>query len=70
MKLRKRIKKVLLPFIHRNTYKMDSLGELLLSKPMLDELIAKKQYRLKVGHFANEIMKDWYLMKVKEMLNQ
>lgn len=72
MKLRKRIK-WLLPTFLRNylrtyTHQIDILGELLLSQSMFDELVKQKRYSAKSKFSANQIMMDWYLMKVEQLL--
>ena len=41
-----------------------------ITKPMLEELIQHGIYRNKSYAFsANQIMKDWYLMKVRQVLH-
>lgn len=70
-KIRNRIKH-LLPItilrLRKNTN--DILGERELAKPMLEELIQHGIYRNKrYAISANQIMKDWYLMKVRQVLH-
>lgn len=69
MKLLKRIKWLAPTFIRNRMNKADSLGELLLSKFMFQELIQHKQYGEHDKCSANQIMKDWYLLKVREKLS-
>ncbi len=69
MKILKRIKWLMPTCIRKRINKADSLGELLLSKPMFHELIQDKQYSEHDKCSANQIMKDWYLLKVREKLS-
>lgn len=70
MKLRKRIKQLLPIYIrHRYAHLEDSLGEKELVEPLLNELIAKRVYKNKRYYSSiNQIMKDWYLLKVRECI--
>lgn len=69
MKILKRIKWLMPTCIRKRINKADSLGELLLSKSMFHELIQDKQYNEHDKCSANQIMKDWYLLKVREKLS-
>ena len=69
MKFMKRIKRLIPTFIRNRIKKADPLGELLLSKSMLHELIRHKKYDKHDKYSANQIMKDWYLLKVQEKLD-
>lgn len=72
MKIKKRIKSILpTNLAHCFVHLQDSLGERELSQPLLEELVHKKVYRTpKEVLCINQIMKDWYLMKVREYLQQ
>ena len=69
MKILKRIKWLMPTCIRKRINKADLLGELLLSKSMFHELIQDKQYNEHDKCSANQIMKDWYLLKVREKLS-
>lgn len=68
MKILRRIKWLIPAFIRNRMNKADLLGELLLSKSMLRELIQHKQYGEYDKCSANQIMKDWYLLRVKQQI--
>ncbi|MGM9836909.1 MAG: asparagine synthase-related protein [Paludibacteraceae bacterium] len=70
-KIIKRIKFILPATISRYfVHLQDSLGERELSQPLLDELLAKKVYDSDKDILSvNQIMKDWYLLKVRELLS-
>jgi asparagine synthase (glutamine-hydrolysing) len=70
MKLRKRLVRLLPDCVRNKVKKSDVLGEVILSKPMFDELCQKKLYKETAKCSANQIMKDWYLLKIREMLLQ
>jgi asparagine synthase (glutamine-hydrolysing) len=69
MKLLKRVKWFIPTSVRNRIKKADPLGELLLSNSMFQELIRHKQYSKHDKCSANQIMKDWYLLKVREMLS-
>lgn len=70
MKVRKRIKSLLPTNIaHRFVLLQDTLGEKELSKSLLEELVQKKVYQTESQALSiNQIIKDWYLLKVRECL--
>lgn len=72
MKIKKRIKAFLpINLAHCFVHLQDSLGEKELSQPLLKELIQKSIYRsMKDVLCINQIMKDWYLLKVREYLQK
>lgn len=72
MKIRKRLKQ-LLParMVHHFAHLEDVLGERELSEPLLRELISNGIYPDDKHYLSiNQIMKDWYLMKVRQYLTR
>lgn len=69
-KVRKRLK-ALLPasMVHKRAHLVDSLAEHELMRPLLHELIANKVYKNEnVYRSNNQVIRDWYLMKVRALL--
>jgi asparagine synthase (glutamine-hydrolysing) len=65
---RNRIKKTIPKFLAVKFVKRNNItNELYLCKPLLEELRKKNAYGNKF-YSINELMKEWYLMKVKEQL--
>lgn len=51
--------------------RQDETGEHLLCAPLLDELYRSGRYsRRHVPRSANEVMKDWYLMTLRNELEK
>lgn len=71
-KIRRRIKRILpSSFVHKRVNLKDALGEFELAKPLLDELIEEKVYSSEnLVLSVNQIMKDWYVMKVRQYLSK
>lgn len=69
-KVRKRLK-ALLParIVHKRAHLVDSIGEHELMRPLLMDLINNKVYKNEnVYRSNNQVIRDWYLMKVREQL--
>lgn len=71
-KLRKRVRAALPHWLARaRAMRQDETGEHLLCAPLLDELYRSGRYsRRHVPRSANEVMKDWYLMTLRNELEK